>query len=144
MASGDGADSLTATGRFIVVAPFGNIHEYTNSVSVNVTLGAGTYWLSVAPDVSDQNSYIGTTSGANAVGTPPGNDGNSFFSSSFFGQSFVPTTDPSIEGPGTWDYSMGIVGTATSTTVPEPSGLALGLIALLASAGCVLARRRAR
>jgi hypothetical protein len=143
--SGDGTDALTATGRFIVVAPYGNINEYTNSVSVNVTLGAGTYWLSVAPDVGNQplfgpDSFIGTTSGANAVGTPPGNDGNSFFSSTFFGQSFVPTTDPSIEGPGTWDYSMGVFGTA----VPEPSSLVLGLVGLVSSAGCVWARRRTR
>jgi hypothetical protein len=138
--SGDGADTLTATGRSINVPPFGNIAELTNSVSVNVTLGAGTYWLSVAPDVSNQNSFIGTTSGANAVGTPPGNDGNSFFSSTFFGQNFVSTTDPSIEGPGTWDYSMGVVGTA----VPEPSSLLLGLVGLATSAGCVWARRRTR
>lgn len=147
--AGDGADVLTATGRFIVVAPYGNIAEYTNSVNVNVTLGAGTYWLSVAPDVGNQplfgpDSFIGTTSGANAVGTPPGNDGNSFFSSTFFGQSFVPTTDPSIEGPGTWDYSMGVVGTAVQTAVPEPSSLVLGLVGLVTSAGCVWARRRIR
>ena len=103
----------------------------------------------MAADVGDQplfgpDSFIGTTSGANAVGTPPGNDGNSFFSSIFFGQSFVPTTDPSIEGPGTWDYSMGVVGTAIQTAVPEPSSLVLGLVGLVTSAGCVWARRRIR
>jgi PEP-CTERM motif len=146
LASGDGVDTLTATGRSIPLPPFANpISEFTNSVSVNVTLGAGMYWLSVAPDVSNENSFIGTTSGANAVGTPPGNDGNSFFSSNFFNnQSFVPTTDPSIEGPGTWDYSMGVVGTAVQTAVPEPSSLVLGLVGLVTSAGCVWARRRTR
>jgi hypothetical protein len=143
--SGDGVDTLTATGRSITVIPgIENINEFTNSVNVNVTLGAGTYWLSVAPDVSNQNSFIGTTSGANAVGTPPGNDGNSFFSSSFFGQIFVPTSDPSIEGPGTWDYSMGVVGTAVQTAIPEPSSFVLGLIGLVTSAGSVWARHRIR
>jgi hypothetical protein len=141
--SGDGADTLTPTGRSISVPPQ-TINEYTNSVNVNVTLGAGTYWLAVAPDVSNQNSFIGTTSGANAVGTPPGNDGNSFFSSTFLGQSFVPTSDPSIEGPGTWDYSMGVVGTAVQTAVPEPSSFVLGLVGLVSSVGCVWARRRTR
>jgi hypothetical protein len=104
-------------------------------------LTAGTYWLAVAPDVSNQDSFIVTTSGANAIGTPPGNDGNSFFSSTFFGDTFVPTSDPSIEGPGTWDYSMGVIG-SSSTAVPEPSSLMLGLVGVIASAGFSWARRR--
>ena len=142
--SGDGADTLTLTGRSINVPPR-TIDEYTNSVNVNVTLGAGTYWLAVAPDVGNlplfgPDSFIGTTSGANAVGSPPGNDGNSFFSSTFFGQSFVPTSDSTIEGPGTWDYSMGVVGTAVQTAVPEPSSFVLGLVGLVTSGGYVLAR----
>ena len=115
--SGDGADTLTPTGRYEPVIPgVFNVYEYTNLVSVSVSLGAGTYWLAVAPDVSNQNSYITTTSGTNAVGSPPGNDGNSFASSTFFGLNFVPTSDPSIEGPGTWDYSMGVIGTAVART----------------------------
>ncbi len=139
--SGDGADTQTATGRYEPVIPgVLNVYEYTNLVSVSVTLGAGTYWLAVAPDVSGQNSYITTTSGTNAVGSPPGNDGNSFQSSTFFGLNFVPTSDPSIEGPGTWDYSMGVIGTA----VPEPSSLMLGLVGFIASAACVWTRRRTR
>jgi len=146
--SGDGADTLTATGRFEPVIPgVFNVYEYTNQVSVSgVTLGAGTYWLAVAPDVSGQNSFITTTSGTNAVGSPPGNDGNSFTSSVFFGLNFVPTSDPSIEGPGTWDYSMGVIGTAVAIVpvVPEPSSLMLGLVGFMASAACVWTRRRTR
>ena len=140
--SGDGADSVALTGRMF---NFGGlvIPEYTNSVSIPaITLSAGTYWLAVAPDVSDQNSFITTTSGANAVGSPPGNDGNSFWSSTFFGDSFVPTSDPSLEGPGTWDYSMGVIGSAHA--VPEPSSLILGLLGLVTSGGVVCARRRRR
>ncbi|MDR3618455.1 MAG: PEP-CTERM sorting domain-containing protein [Paludisphaera borealis] len=143
VASGDGADGVTATGRFEPVIPgVSNVYEYTNQVSVNVTLGAGTYWLAVAPDVSNQNSYISTTSGANAVGSPAGNDGDSFVSSTFFGANFTPTSDDSQEGPGTWDYSMGVIGTA-APTVPEPSSLLMGMVGLLASAGCLWSRRRA-
>jgi hypothetical protein len=142
LASGDGADSLTATGRFIPIGLNANVYEYTNSVSVNVTLTAGTYWLAVAPDVGNQNSYIGTTSGANAIGTPPGKDGNSFASSSFFGENFVPTSDPSIEGPGTWDYSMGVIGSAMGPSVPEPSSVTLGICALVMSAGYYMKRLR--
>jgi len=132
LASGDGADTVTATGRS---DNFGiTVDEYTNQVDVNVILSAGTYWLAVAPDVANQNSYVTTTSGANAVGSPPGNDGNSFFSSSFFGESFVPLSDPNNEGPGTWDYSMGIIGTAEPINpVPEPAGATL-----LPTAGLIL------
>jgi hypothetical protein len=141
--SGDGTDTISATGRTFLFGGLG-IQEFTNMVQgLNITLGAGTYWLAVAPDVSDQNSYITTTSGANAVGIPPGNDGNSFMSSTFFGQNFVPTSDPSIEGPGTWDYSMGIIG-VSQASVPEPSGFMMGMIGLLTATGYAWTRRRNR
>lgn len=139
VASGDGTTVNTDTG---VTFNFGGLgyEIYTNQVNgLNVVLTAGTYWLAVA-DVSNADSFIVTTSGAGAIGTPAGNDGNSFFTSTYFGDYFVPTSDPSIEGPGTWDYSMGIVGTASF--VPEPSSLILGLIGLISAAGCVRARRR--
>lgn len=139
VASGDGADSLSATGRFLDLGLF-KVFEYTNLVSVNVVLGAGTYWLAVAPDVSDQNSYISSTSGAGAIGSPPGNDGNSYSSSIFFGDNFVPTSD--IEGAGTWDYSMGIIGTAAVNGVPEPSTLLAGMLGMAACAGYAWNRRR--
>jgi hypothetical protein len=141
VASGDGADTVTATGRNVNLGNF-VAAEYTNQVAVNVTLTAGTYWLAVAPDVANQNSYIPTTSGANAVGSPPGNDGDSFYTSTAFSDFFAPTSNPSIEGSGTWDYSMGIIGTAqTPTATPEPFGATL-----LPTAGLILLgylRRRA-
>jgi hypothetical protein len=141
LASGDRADSVTATGRTFSFGGLG-VSEFKNLVSIPaITLSAGTYWIAVAPDVSNQNSFITTTSGANAVGSPPGNDGNSFFSSTFFGDSFVSTSAPSLEGPGTWDYSMGVIGTAS---VPEPSSLILGLLGFVASGSVFRARRRRR
>jgi hypothetical protein len=143
LASGDGTDNVTSTGQTFTGIPGVTLNVYTNQVNgLNVTLGAGTYWLAVAPDVSNQNSFIVTTSGSGAIGTPPGNDGNSFASSTFLSENFLPTSDPSLEGPGTWDYSMGIIGTAAA--VPEPSSVVLGLIGLIGSGAFARARRRAR
>lgn len=144
LASGNGSDVSASTGQTFssggVVLPV-----YTNEITgLNTTLGPGTYWLAVAPNVSNQDSYIVTTSGAGAIGTPPGNDGNSFMSSTFFGFNFLPTSDPSIEGPGTWDYSMGIIGTSANTAVPEPSSFVLGLIGSVASAAFAKTRRNCR
>jgi len=133
VASGDGADTVTATGR-----SENNTDEYTNQVAASVSLSAGTYWLAVAPDVAGENTYINSTSGANAVGVPAGNDGNSFFLSTHFGFNFAAAS--SVEGAGTWDYSMGIIGTeAQVTAVPEASG-----VTLLPIAGLILLGYRHR
>ena len=47
------------------------------------------YWLNVTPigDLTGR-SFDSTTSGANCVGTPCGNDENAFFNSNFFGVTF--------------------------------------------------------
>jgi hypothetical protein len=149
VASGDGKDTLTSTGRTSAILSF-TAHEFTNEVDGLlglVILTPGTYWLSVAPDTDgsvDSFWYIGTTSGTAAIGTPPGNDGNSFESSLFFGDSFAPTTN--LEGPGTWDYSMGVVGTSVAVVVPEPSEVAMLFGASLSMAVygfATYARRRA-
>ena len=81
-----------------------------------VTLAAGTYWVAVAPDSAGyygDQSYNETTSGANAVGTPPGNNGRSFLFDSLSGpgnENFVASN---------LDYSAGVVGTITF--LPEPA-----------------------
>jgi len=88
------------------------------------------YWLNVTP-VGDGTgrSFNSTTSGANCVGTPCGNDMNAFFNSSYYGDYFS-----SLCGAhclGTPDYSNGVIG----TVVPEPATAALltcGVAALLA------------
>ena len=65
LASGDGTDTTTNTGQTFTGIPGLSIPVYTNEVNgLSVTLGPGTYWLAVAPDVSNQNSYIVTTSGS--------------------------------------------------------------------------------
>ncbi len=122
--------TVTPTGR----SGFG-LNEYmVNVTGLNLTvnhLASGFYWLSVSPVVPtgvNGQSFQSTTSGANAVGTPPGNDDNSFWNSNLFNENFAPTTV--LFGSGTWDLSGGVIG----TVVPEPATVALltcGVVALL-------------
>ncbi|MFB2839778.1 hypothetical protein [Floridanema evergladense] len=129
VASGISAATQTATGR-----KKNWLDEYRIEISgLNINLGAGTYWLSVAPIGfgSDSGwSFISTTSGANAVGNPAGNNQNSFWNSSFFGNNYQVHDK---------DFSMGIAG--ISKSVPEPN-FALALLALgILSAGSMLKRK---
>jgi hypothetical protein len=149
VASGDGAATQTATGG-AVVSPQFTAYKLSENIAP-VVLTAGTYWLSVAPDIPAVNGEfffstqfdISTTSGKNAVGNPPGNDGNSFINTvglpAAIGYNFVPTS--SIEGPGNWDYSMGVSGTFVTTVIPEPSSLVLAGVAL-SLCSLAVARRR--
>jgi hypothetical protein len=138
VASGDNAVNSSNTGRTSTVyAPFSATEVHHEVDGLNLVLSAGTYWLSVAVDTTgavDPYWAVSSTSGANAIGTPPGNDGNSFFSSAQSGDSFTATSD--IEGGGTWDYSLGVVG----VVAPEPSVVAMGLGAGLSLLVYALAR----
>ena len=93
---------VTATGR----SGFGYT-EYTvqvNGIFVYLPPGNG-YFLNVTPigDLTGR-SFVSTTSGANAVGQPPGNNQNAFFDSNFFGAVFQSTAD--FGEP--YDFSMGV------------------------------------
>jgi hypothetical protein len=131
VASGTGLTATqVATGR----SGFGN-PEFTVTISgLNINLAPGTYWLAVWPVGSGSgNSFISTTGGANAVGTPPGNNDNSFWTDPGVPINFGSPSDPAGLGPGTWDFSMGVAGTASpgAAAVPEPASLTLlGLGAL--------------
>jgi hypothetical protein len=72
--------------------------------------------LGIAPDVVGGNSWTAITSGANASGTPPGNDGNSYVNSPHF--SF------NCQAWGL-DFSEGILLADT----PEPSTIGFFLAA---------------
>jgi hypothetical protein len=135
IASGTSAATVIATGR----SGFNRI-EYqvmVTGLSISLpTLSSGFYFLNVSPIVPAGvvgQSFVTTTSGLNAVGTPPGNDGNSWWNSNLFAVNFTSST--AIFGAGTWDVSEGVIG-----TVPEPATWALltcGVGALL-----IAARRR--
>jgi hypothetical protein len=76
------------------------------------------YWLNVTPVGNGTGrSFDATTSGANCVGSPCGNDMNAFFNSTFFGTYFTSTANEGQPG----DFSMGVIG----TVVPEPGTAAL-------------------
>jgi hypothetical protein len=76
------------------------------------------YWLNVTPVGNGTGrSFNLTTSGANCVGTPCGNDQNAFFNSTYFGAYFTSTSN---EGQP-YDYSNGVIG----TVVPEPATVPL-------------------
>ena len=53
-------------------------------------------------------SFVSTTSGAHAIGSPAGNNQNAYFDSNFYAASFVPTGDPPFDQP--YDFSMGVSG----------------------------------
>lgn len=106
----------TTTGR----SGFGYT-EYSvqvNNIFVHLPPG-NDYYLNVTPIGNLRGrSFVSTTSGAHAIGSPPGNDQNAYFDSNFFAASFVPTGDPSLGQP--CDFSMGLRG-----TVPDLSPLVL-------------------
>src|SRR5206468_11918145 len=95
-----------------VVAPtgrsgFGFTEYMVEVIGLNVNLPPGTYWLNVTPigDLTGR-SFDSTTSGANCVGTPCGNNMNAFWNSNFFGANFTSTSNA---GQPT-DFSMGVIG----------------------------------
>jgi hypothetical protein len=104
---------------------------------LNVTLQPGTYWLSIAPIV-DIGYYVwlASTSGTNAVGTPAGNDDNSFTTWGNGAYYFSPASQP-FGSPV--DFSMGVV----HSDAPEPGTFLLLGCGLLMTAG-TLRRRRLR
>ena len=119
---------VTPTGR----SGFGYTEYMVEVTGLNVflpTLPSGQhYWLNVTPVGNGTGrSFNSTTSGANCVGSPCGNDMNAFFNSNGLAY-FTPLP---------YDFSDGVIG----TVVPEPATVALltcGLGALLIA----LRRRR--
>jgi hypothetical protein len=115
--------TVTPTGTTFL----GSYTEFTIQVSgLNILLLPGTYWLNVTPvDSGSGQSYNSGTIGANAVGMPPGNDGNAFWDSTTYGTNFSPA-----EG----DFSMGVIGKIPVVSgVPETGSTAamMGLSTIL-------------
>jgi hypothetical protein len=107
---------VTPTGR----SGFGFTEYMIEVTGLSVSLPPGIYWLNVTPigDLTGR-SFEGTTSGANCVGMPCGNDGNSFFNTNENGGIFFGSTP--------YDFSMGVNGTAGSgcgSPSPTPTATA--------------------
>jgi len=106
VASGSGTPTVTPTGR----AGFG-FTEFQVELAVSPTLHLppGTYWLNVTVVGNGTGrAFDSQTSGANAIGMPPGNDMNAFLNSTTFGNNFTGTCDPAIAQCA--DFSMGVKG----------------------------------
>jgi len=111
---------VTATGRCFFGSPCESMVEVTGlNVFLPMLPPGQHYWLNVTPVGNGTGrSFNTTTSGANCVGTPCGNDGNAFFNSTSFGYYFTNTSNVC---PGCNDFSDGVIG----TVVPEPATVAL-------------------
>jgi hypothetical protein len=105
--------SFTPTGRF----PFG-FTEYSLKVKISpaVVLSAGTYWLNITPQCTDESNgscpiaqyFWDDTFGLNNYGiVPPAND--SFFNSAYFGFDYDNLCD--VSSTGCQVLSFGIIGT---------------------------------
>jgi hypothetical protein len=139
------AATATATGN-----TYQDLTEYKVKVNVNVTLGAGTYYLYVSPILSgDDQAYISATSGGGGVGSPLGNNADSFYySNPLFGSNVINTTEvlgPNPDNPnGTWGFSEGIDGSPAASAAPEPSSVALVGLGLTCLAGRMVVSVRSR
>ena len=104
---------------------FGFVEISTVSVSglSGIALPGGaagtTYWLTIAPVVSDF-AYITTTNGANAIGNPAGNDGNSYLAGEYWTGNYPPSYTGPESGLSGSDFEVGSIGT-TSASGGEPN-----------------------
>jgi hypothetical protein len=99
---------VTPTGR----SGFGFTEFMVQVNDINVHLDPGTYWLNVTPvdSLDGGRAFDSTTSGANCVGTPCGDNDNAFLDSTLFGAVFEPVAD---FGSQFHDFSMGVNGTVS-------------------------------
>jgi hypothetical protein len=119
--SGNGG-ALIASGTTVtpVVTPTGRsgfgFTEFTVEVTgldVHLDGGSGVnYHLNVTPigNLDGNRAFDSTTSGANCIGTPCGDNDNAFLDSTLFGAVFEPVAD---FGSQFHDFSMGVNGTVT-------------------------------
>lgn len=114
-----------------------------------VTLGAGTYWLSVVPVCLDSSnpacngrSFQASTDGLDAFG-PPEPENASFWNSSSFDKDFTLINTANTGTLIDSTMSAGVIGTRGVTSVDEPSNVlaTFGLGVLLIG---MFARRRRR
>ena len=142
IASGTSAATQTPTGRSLL-----EFSEFTIRVSgLAIDLVPGTYWLAVTPHGfgGPQASLISMTDGLNAIGSPPGNNGNAFLNSPLLGADFEALDDIFFLP----DFSMGVAGhIVAAQAVPEPASFmltALGVVGLLVRTSAIKRKRGTR
>lgn len=110
--------------------------------NLDVPLTAGKYWLTVAPVACGSTcvSAVSYTTGANAIGNPPGNDLDNFQNiPALPGHDFL--FDPT--SLGTHDWSLGVL-IRTAVPTPEPGTFgSVSALTLLVGGGTLFRRRRA-
>jgi hypothetical protein len=128
---------VTPTGR----SGFGFTEFMIEVTGLNVNLPPGTYWLNVTPvgDLTGR-SFDSTTSGTNCVGTPCGNDMNSFWDTNESGghrfqreSSDFSMGVNGIAGSGCGSPSPTPTATATATPTPTPTATATATATLTPS-----------
>jgi hypothetical protein len=102
-----------------------------NVGNLNVELTPGKYWLSVAPKAlgpgTGAAAFLYTTSGANHVGLPAGDNGHAYV----FADNPSPNPDTVFANASIYhsgihvDYSLGFEAVPTINAVPEPSSMSL-------------------
>jgi hypothetical protein len=115
VASGDDLATVTPTGR---ICSSGYSEFRVEVTGLDVELGPGRYWLVVAPIGAGFGlSFVSSTSGVNAIGMPPGNNGNAFFDGSF-----IFASADQLSGISLLDFSLGVEGTVVSEAASCPLG----------------------
>ena len=95
-----------ATQTWFAAGSTGWAHYEIQVNGLKVGLAAGKYWLLVAP-VGAGYSYIDTTNGAGALGSPAGNDGQACFTGG--SSDFMDSTAVEPQSPGSRDFSLGVL-----------------------------------
>jgi uncharacterized protein (TIGR03437 family) len=76
---------------------------------LSVQLAPGTYWLNVSPVVDFDGTYVCGTSGANSIGSPPGNSGTAFFDYCILNGPFQPLSE---------GFSLGVLISSAARPAP--------------------------
>lgn len=82
---------------------------------LSVQLAPGTYWLSVTPITANTKTYLCFTIGRNAIGEPPGNDGQAFSAEP---GSFSAAVQSTGTGGTSGDFSLGVLIAGQQPTSP--------------------------
>ena len=102
------------------VTPVANANKFDYRIEVDnlkVVLPAGRYWLSVTPVTVNTGAYLSGTVGQNAIGDPPGTDGDAFVYNAFTGTYWLPPE--TLSASLAKDFSQGVMVAPPSIPIPD-------------------------